>query len=222
VIAVNETVEAVRHPVMARMWNRIADKAEERGQGEHRDELLAGLAGQVIEVGAGNGVNFAHYPASVDCVMAVEPEPYLRARAEEAAAGAAIEIEVMEAVGGELPAPDVSFDAGVVSLVLCSVPDQGDALSELFRVIRPGGELRFYEHVVAHRQPWVWLMKAGDRTFWPRVAGGCHMSRDTARAIERAGFEVESCRRFPYSPVPLQPALPHILGVARRANASEG
>lgn len=218
----NETIEAVRHPVMARMWDRIANKADERGQGKHREELLAGLAGRVIEVGAGNGVNFTHYPSSVERVVAVEPEPYLRARAEEAAAAAAVPVEVVAAVGSELPAADASFDAGVVSLVLCSVPDQAKALSELFRVIRPGGELRFYEHVVARREPWVWLMKAADRTFWPHAAGGCHMSRDTGRTIQRAGFEVESCRRFPYSPAPLQPSIPHILGVARRTGGFRG
>ncbi len=210
------TNESVNHPVVARMWDRISRKAEARGQGEHRDQLLRDLAGRVVEVGAGNGINFPHYPASVEQVVAVEPERHLRERAVGAAARAPVPVEVVDAVGGRLPFEEGSFDAGVACLVLCTVPDQPAALAELRRVIRSGGELRFYEHVVAQRPGLARLMRAADRTFWPRVAGGCHMSRDTGAALERAGFVVESLRRFPFSPAPLQPAVPHILGVARR------
>jgi ubiquinone/menaquinone biosynthesis C-methylase UbiE len=209
--------ETVNHPIVARLWGRISKKAEERGQGEHREEFLAGLSGRVIEVGAGNGINFGHYPSSVEEVLAVEPEPHLRERALEAARRAPVPTRVTDAVAGRLPAEDESFDAGVASLVLCSVPDQRQALVELRRVIRPGGELRFYEHVVSRRPGIARLERAADRTFWPRVAGGCHMSRDTGAAIERAGFVIESCRRFPFSPAPAQPRIGHILGVARRA-----
>lgn len=206
----------VHHPIVARMWDRISRKAERRGQGEHRDELLGGLAGRVIEVGAGNGINFGHYPDSVAQVVAAEPERHLRELAEDAARRAPVPVEVRDAVGGELPFDDASFDAGVACLVLCTVPDQQRALAELHRVIRPNGELRFYEHVVAQRPGIAPLMRAADRTFWPRVAGGCHMSRDTGPAIERAGFVLQSCRRFPFSPCATQPAVPHILGIARR------
>lgn len=209
--------DRVSHPVFARMWDRISRKAEGREQGGHRDELLARLSGRVVEVGAGNGINFGHYPSTVEEIVAVEPEPRLRAKAEEAAARAPVPVEVIDAFAGSLPVPDSSFDAGVASLVLCSVPDQAAALADLHRVIKPGGELRFYEHVVARRPAVARLMRLADRTFWPVVAGGCHMARDTAGAIELAGFRVESIRRFPYSPCTLQPGLPHILGVARRA-----
>lgn len=207
----------VNHPIVARMWDSLSRKAEERrGQGEHRDELLRGLSGRVIEVGAGNGINFAHYPQTVTEVLAVEPEPHLRARAEEAARSASVPVRVVDAVGARLPAEDASFDAGVACLVLCTVPDQAAALAELRRVIKPGGELRFYEHVVSRKPARARMMRLGDRLFWTRVAGGCHMARDTGPAIERAGFEIESCRRFPYSPAALQPNVPHILGTARR------
>ncbi len=209
-------VQEVRHPIVARMWDRISIKAERRGQGEHREELLRGLSGRVIEVGAGNGINFAHYPPSVEHVLAVEPEPHLRERAREAGERARVPVEVVDAVGQRLPAEDEAFDAGVASLVLCTVPKQPQALAELRRVVRPGGELRFYEHVVTRRPGIARLMRAADRAFWPRVAGGCHMSRDTGPAIEQAGFRIERCRRFPFSPAPLQPAVPHISGVARR------
>ena len=118
-------------------------------------------------------------------------------------------------VAGRLPAEDGSFDAGVASLMLCSVPDQRRALAELFRVIRPAGELRFYEHVIAQRPAAARLQRLADATVWPRLAGGCHLSRDTAGAIELAGFVVERRERFPFSPGGF-PKIPHILGIARR------
>jgi ubiquinone/menaquinone biosynthesis C-methylase UbiE len=122
----------------------------------------------------------------------------------------------VEGVAGELPAADESFDAGIASLVLCSVSDQQRALAELRRVIRPGGQLRFYEHVIAHPQMSRRLQRFADATFWPRVAGGCHLSRDTEAAIEQAGFEIQASRRFGFSPGSPVPPIPHVLGVARR------
>jgi ubiquinone/menaquinone biosynthesis C-methylase UbiE len=206
----------VHHPIFARMYARTAEKGEEKGAAEHRARLLAGLSGRVIEVGAGNGMNFPHYPESVEEVVAVEPEAHLRELAVEAAERAAAPIRVVDGVAGELPAEDASFDAGIASLVLCTVPDQERALSELFRVIRPGGELRFYEHVASERRGLSRFQRFADATFWPRVSGGCHMNRGTGEAIERAGFVVESSERFPFTPLPFPPKLPHILGVARR------
>ena len=183
---------------------------------EHRRRLLAGLSGRVVEVGAGNGLNFAHYPPEVGEVLAVEPETRLREAAIEAAQEAPVVVNVVDGVASELPAVDESCDAGVSSLVLCSVADQAAALAEFRRVIRPGGELRFYEHVVARKRVSAAACRLADATFWPRVAGGCHLSRDTATAIETAGFVIESCERFLFSPSTLVPTLPHLLGVARR------
>jgi hypothetical protein len=88
-------------------------------------------------------------------------------------------------------------------------------LTELFRVIKPGGELRIYQHVIARRPVYAPFQPLADVTFWPRLLGGCRPARDTSAAIERAGFVIESCERFTFSPVPLFP-MPHILGVARR------
>jgi len=189
---------------------------EKRGQTEHRRRLLDGLSGRVVELGAGSGINFRHYPASVSEVVAVEPEEYLRGLAEDAAATAPVPVRVVDGVSGALPLPDASCDAGVACLVLCTVPDQQRALAELARVIRPGGELRFYEHVVSRRPFEARLQHLADATFWPLLAGGCHMGRDTAAVIERAGFRMETCDRFPFSPGPPVPAGPHILGTARR------
>jgi len=204
------------HPVFARVYEKVAEISERRGGAEHRQRLLVGLAGRVIEVGAGSGANFAHYPSTVSEVIAVEPERYLRERAQRQAAKAPISITVADGGADQLPGDPGSFDAGVAALVLCTVPDQRRALAELFRVIRPGGELRFYEHVVAHPKWESRFQRFADATFWPRVAGGCHLARDTTSAIELAGFAIETCERFPFSPAPFLPPDPHILGVARR------
>jgi len=207
---------AVKHPIFARFFDRLSEKEERLGQAEHRRQLLAGLSGRVIEVGAGNGLNFKSYPPEVSHVLAVEPEPYLRERAREAAASAPVPIEVVDSVADRLPANDASFDAGVASLVLCSVPDQGAALAELFRVIRPGGELRFYEHIRGHGESLARFQDAAT-IVWPTFAGGCHPNRDTGAAITAAGFSIESCRRFPFRPCLFcMPVAPRILGIARR------
>jgi ubiquinone/menaquinone biosynthesis C-methylase UbiE len=211
-----EATEEVRHPLFARLYLRMTSGRMGRGEIEHRRKLLTGLSGRVIEVGAGGGLNFEFYPREVESVLAVEPEPTMREAAVEAAAKAPVEVQVVEGVAASLPAEDAAFDAAVCSLVLCSVSDQRRALAELRRVIRPGGELRFYEHVAAERPAGLRLQRFADATFWPRVSGGCHMARDTVAAIGAAGFEVDDHERFGYSPGPPVPALPHVLGIARR------
>jgi ubiquinone/menaquinone biosynthesis C-methylase UbiE len=210
------SAKTVRHPVFARVYEKVAEIAERRGGAEHRQRLLAGLSGRVIEVGAGSGANFPHYPTAVSEVTAVEPERYLRERAQRAATQAPVPVSVIDGVGDRLPGEDGSFDAGVAALVLCTVPDPQRALAELFRVIRPGGELRFYEHVLADTPGQARFQRFADATFWPHVAGGCHMARDTKSAIEHAGFQIETYERFQFSPAPFIPPDPHILGAARR------
>jgi ubiquinone/menaquinone biosynthesis C-methylase UbiE len=206
--------EEVRHPLFARIYMRMARKRHET-EDEHRRKLLDGLSGQVIEVGAGNGLNFPLYPETVEKVLAVEPEPLLRKAAVEEAKKAPVEIEVVDGVASALPVEDASQDAVVASLVLCSVRDQAEALAEMRRVMKPGGELRFYEHVVAQRPFAARLQRIADATFWPRVAGGCHMARDTESAMRRAGFEIETSERFPFTPGAPVPSIPHVLGTAR-------
>jgi ubiquinone/menaquinone biosynthesis C-methylase UbiE len=204
----------VKHPLFARGYAWLAKKEDKAGNADNRRELLAGLKGSVVEVGAGIGSNFEHYPDSVTQVIAVEPEPYLRRKAEAAAASASVPVRVVDGLADELPLEDASVDAGVTSLVLCSVPDQESALAELHRAIKPGGELRFFEHVVSHRSSRRRLQRFLDATFYPHVAGGCHLTRDTRTAIEDAGFTVQRSRRFQFPSGTF--GLPHILGSARR------
>jgi ubiquinone/menaquinone biosynthesis C-methylase UbiE len=210
----------VRNPLFARLLVRMR-RHEPPEQVQRRRELLAGMTGRVLDLGAGDGANFEHFPPTVTEVVAVEPEPYLRERARENARRAAVPIEVVDGLADRLPLEDASVDAAVTALVLCSVPDQAAALAELHRVIRPGGELRFFEHVVAEERRVRALQRAVDGTgLWPRIAGGCHTTRDTGAAIAAAGFAIERCERLAIKPCPLAlPVSPHLLGVARRPPA---
>ena len=186
------------------------------GQGEHRRRLVAGLSGRVLELGAGDGVNFRFYGEGVMEVLAIEPENRLRAQAEDNARDAVVPIRVVPGWSDDLPADDASFDAAIASLVLCSVPDQDRALAELLRVVRPGGELRFYEHVRADSPGHARVQRLIEPV-WHRLGGGCHPSRDTETAIERSGFVIEECERFAFAPTVLsRVGAPHITGIARR------
>jgi len=206
----------VKNPLFARYFARYGGRNEERGNREYRKQMLAGLTGRVLEVGPGNGLNFPHYPASVQEVVAVEPEPYLRERAAAAAATAPVPIRVADGTADELPAADGSFDAVVVSGLLCSVADPAAALAEFRRVLRPGGELRFYEHVRSRDPLFAAFQHAADLV-WPRLMGGCHVQRRTRAAIEQV-FTVESVRGFRFPPDAWAwPVAPRILGIARKA-----
>jgi ubiquinone/menaquinone biosynthesis C-methylase UbiE len=182
--------------------------------GDHRRRLLAGLVGRVLEVGAGNGLNFPHYPATVTEVLAVEPEPHLRRLALAAARQAPMPIRVVAGTAEALPAPDSAFDAVVASLVLCTVTDPDQALAETRRALRPGGRLRFYEHVRADDPR---LARWQDRLQRPCgwLVGGCHPNRDTVAAIAAAGLQVVQVDRFDLQAMPVL-ARPHVIGVAER------
>jgi ubiquinone/menaquinone biosynthesis C-methylase UbiE len=207
----------VQNPIFARLFDRFAAKDKGRGEDALRDELVAGLTGRVVEVGPGNGINFKHFPPGVAELVAVEPEPYLRRVAERTAASVPIDVRVVAGTADALPLEPESVEAVVVAGVLCSVPDVADALAEFRRVLRPGGELRFYEHVRSARSAFARYQDAVDH-LWPRMMGGCHPNRDTLGAISGAGFEVERVRHFGFpATARAYPVLPRILGSARAA-----
>jgi ubiquinone/menaquinone biosynthesis C-methylase UbiE len=126
-----------------------------------------------------------------------------------------VPIEVVDGTADQLPAGEGTFDAAIASLVLCSVPDVPAALAEIRRVLRPGGQLRFFEHVRADTAGLARVQRVLDATVWPTFAGGCHPDRDTRAAIEAAGFTIERIDRLrvPDTRIPM-PASPHILGIA--------
>jgi SAM-dependent methyltransferase len=203
----------VHHPLFARVYARVGHLMDAE-IADHRRRLLAGLRGRVLEVGAGNGLNFPHYPAAVTEVLAVEPEPYLRRLAQAAVSQAPVPIRVLAGTAEALPAPDASFDAVVASLVLCTVVDPDQALGEVRRVLPPGGRLRFYEHVRASDPR---LARWQDRLEgpWGWLVGGCHPNRNTVAAITAAGLQVVRLDRFDLKAMPPL-ARPHVLGVAER------
>ncbi|MGW2561543.1 class I SAM-dependent methyltransferase [Streptomyces sp. NPDC001514] len=215
--------DAVHHPVFARFYARISVTADAKGGiAAYREELLSGLSGRVIEIGAGNGLNFAHYPAAVSEVVAIEPERTLRRLAATAALHADVPVDVVPGAAEALPVKSEAFDGAVVSLVLCTVRDLPRALSEIKRVLRPGGELRFFEHGLAPGRAMARTQRALDRTVWPWLFGGCHTSRDPVAAMERAGFDIGAYRtlRIPEKG-PQLPSSFAVLGVARRPFATD-
>jgi SAM-dependent methyltransferase len=184
---------------------------------EHRRGLLEGLRGRVLEVGCGDGRAFELYPLEVESVLAVEPDPIARALAEERGREAALPIEVVDGAAEALPAADGAFDAAVIVWVLCTVPDPAAALAELHRVLRPGGELRFYEHVRSENAVFRWFQRTIDALFWTRLLGGCVTTRDTTAAISEAGFRINELERgFHSSSLLTITSAPYIIGTARR------
>jgi ubiquinone/menaquinone biosynthesis C-methylase UbiE len=203
------------HPLFARCYARVAPAMDDGGVTEHRRALLAGTTGRVLEVGAGTGANFPHYPPGVTEVIAVEPEPHLRHLAETAAATAPVPVTVTDGVAEHLAAPDRGFDAVVACLMLCSVRDRDAALAEMLRVLRPGGRLHFFEHVRAEGPGLRRTQRVLDATVWPLLNGGCHLATDTAAAIGRAGFTDVRARKVNWPRTrPTLPFAPHLLGTA--------
>jgi SAM-dependent methyltransferase len=204
----------VDNPFFARVWPFVAAH-EAPAVRALRRENLAGLSGRVLEVGAGVGTNFALYPESVERVVAVEPEPRLRARADVAAAAGPVPVVLVGETAEEFSC-DEPFDAVVCSLVLCSVSDPGLVLRRLYSLLRPGGQLRYLEHVASGGVRGR-VQRIADATLWPRLLGNCHTHRDTERSIVDAGFEVDTSRRewtLPFwAPLPVSEL---VLGRARR------
>ncbi len=184
--------DLVDNPFFARLWMTMSGHEPESLR-RLRVANLAGLTGRVLEVGAGTGTNFAHYPAGVTEVIALEPERRLAEVARDAAAAAPVPVIVSTAAIEEFGAEE-SFDAVVCSLVLCSVDDPDSVVRQLYSMLTPGGELRYLEHVagVGLRAT---LQKVADATVWPRLLGNCHTHRNTEATIAAAGFSVDGSRR---------------------------
>jgi ubiquinone/menaquinone biosynthesis C-methylase UbiE len=198
-----------RHPIFARFYERLS-KAMDPIEREHREEVTRGATGRVLEVGVGNGLNLEHY-REAGSVVGVEPEPTMIDLARPRVLEAAVPVRMVRARAERLPFRDGAFDTVVVSLVFCSVDKPSLAAAEIRRVLRPGGTLRFWEHVRSSGRVGAAVQDLATAP-WKAFAGGCHPNRDTVRTLRRSGFEVEA-RRFPLGPP--TPARPHVIGVAR-------
>jgi ubiquinone/menaquinone biosynthesis C-methylase UbiE len=216
-------VSAERRSLYGPQQSRFARYLERREQRrpdqvvrENKRRLLAGLHGTVLEVGSGDGRGFELYPSTVMKVLAVEPDATARAAAAERARMAPVPIEVVAGTAEALPAADRTFDAIFSAGVLCTVEDPAASLREFRRVLKPGGELRFYEHVRSTNQAFHSLQRAIDTLFWSRALGGCRTTRDTVAAIAAAGFRFESLDRgFHSSSWLTVTSAPYVIGTAR-------
>ena len=172
---------------------------------ERRQRLVGDLNGKVLEVGVGNGLNLAHYQ-NVAELTAIEPDAYMVEKLKPRLANARFPVRLLEIDAEELTLADASFDAVVASLVLCSVDDPRQALAQIHRVLRPGGQFRFMEHVQARGLGGAALTAI--TPIWSRLGGGCHPNRHTEEAIRSAGFEIVAIERYRLG------YLPHIQGKA--------
>lgn len=204
-------------PFFARGWVLTSPMLERFGLTRSRRRLVDGRSGTVVEVGAGSGATFEHYPPEVTRVVAVEPDRHLREHSRHRAdrlaeaSGSGTSIEVVDGVAEALPVGDGEADAVVFGLVLCTVSDVPAALAEARRVLAPGGQVRLLEHVRADGLPG----RIADRIapVWGRIGGGCRPNQDTEALIAASGFDVSGLRTRPFPPV--LPFMPMLSGTSR-------
>lgn len=175
--------------LFSRLYDLVMKAADRAGLAAWRRELAGKARGRVLEVGAGTGLQFPHYPADVE-VYAVEPDLAMLGQAKERRAAAAARIALVAADARALPFPDQTFDGAVVALAFCTIPEPARAAGEMRRVLRPTGVAHLLEHVRAE-QRWIASLQRRLTPLWSRIAGGCQLARPTADVIAGAGFDVK-------------------------------
>ncbi len=182
--------------LIAAVYDRLTQASEAACLQQWRADLLRDLAGQVLEVGAGTGLNLPYYPRTLSRLVLSEPDPHMRRKlAQKVRAQHWDQGEVLDASLEALPLPADAFDAVVGTLVLCSVPQLDHALAEIYRVLKPDGRFVFLEHVAAEEQPRRLKWQHRVEPFWKRLSGNCHLTRRTGDTIEAAGFAIVDIKR---------------------------
>lgn len=168
---------------------------EARGLAARRRRLLATASGRVLEIGGGTGLNLRHYrPDQVAALVVLEPDAGMRARLAARAAGLALPLDVRPQAVDDADLPAAGFDTIVATLTLCCVPDPARAAASIARWLAPGGRLLFLEHVAALGVRG--RLQHAATPVWSRLAGGCHLDRDTLATLRHAGLTVSDCDRF--------------------------
>lgn len=188
-------------------YDTLLKGTEEAGLRDRRREVLAAARGRTIDIGAGTGANLGLFPEGAEVVMA-EPDPHMTKRLREKIAASGAEVELIEAGAESLPFEDDSFDTAVFTLVLCTVPDPQAALAEAARILKPGGQMLFLEHVRA-QQPGTARWQDRLETPWRFFADGCHCNRDTVANIESSPLTLDELQRgeLPKSPPITKPLI---------------
>ncbi|HEV2123861.1 MAG TPA: class I SAM-dependent methyltransferase [Chloroflexota bacterium] len=200
------------HRWFAAMYDVINRRAEARLIGPLRRHLLTDVTGRVLEIGAGTGASFPYFRAGA-WVAATEPDPFMLRRARGRAAEAGTRVVLVQCVAEALPFRDSTFDEALSALVLCTVGDPARSVVETRRVLRPGGKLRFIEHV--RGEGVVGNVQDAISPVWRRVGAGCHPNRRSGEQIAQAGFAFEERKEQP-----LIGGVPLISGVAVAQEAS--
>jgi ubiquinone/menaquinone biosynthesis C-methylase UbiE len=157
-----------------------------------RAKVVPGARGRVLEMGIGSGLNLGFYDkTAIESLHGLDPSEELRVLARERAAEHGLEVDFVGLRGEEIPVDDSSYDTIVMTYTLCTIPDAERALSEMRRVLKPGGSLLFTEHGLAPDAK-VAGWQARINPYWKRMAGGCNLNREIPRLIEGSGFRMDS------------------------------
>ncbi|QFU81405.1 class I SAM-dependent methyltransferase [Natronorubrum aibiense] len=202
----------IAHPLFATLYDRLPQSAL---LAPHRNYLVDDLSGRVLELGCGTGDMFPFVADATPTAFeyhAIEPDPHMRTRAARTADDVGLEVDLRDARAEALPYPDDSFDVVLASVVFCTIQDPDTALEEVVRVLKPGGEFRFFEHV--HADGWRGTGQTLLNPVWERVAGGCQLTRETIpRFVGHDALAVEEVDRLEFG---LFPATPFVRGTVRR------